>query len=391
VGAPGPKTDPTVTRLARVRKACQALAGRPYRVALNELAAALQQIFSARLVVIRDSGELLGLAPAGIDPRDWLDALDALAPHNGDASPRSVAVPRSEAWPRASGIERFVVVPLDQPRGPGSIWLGFTDRATPSEKDLSALAVVGDIVGFALWRLVFESSLDTTEESSPGLDLTTGEIVSIAAHELRTPLTPITMLIQSLERKARSGHVDLEAIARMRRQVTRLTQMVADLLDLTRLREGRLVLTPVLVDIGPCLEQTIAQFRESEPKRTVEVTTPAEPLAILTDEQRFAEAMSNLLEHVARQSPSDSVIHVTVERRADRAAVHLWADRPQPPPDLALVPSPSTPPKTQPFALGVLVAEAVVMRFGGTIAITAAHHTPVSVEATFPLSASDKG
>src|SRR6185295_9602108 len=137
--------------------ACQAITARPYRVALNDLAEALQQIFAARLVVIRDSDDLLGLAPAGIDPRDWLDTLKAVNGDAGNGSPRSVVVQSGEAWPRASGIEQFVVVPLDQPRGPGSLWLGFTSRAAPSEKDVTCFAAVGDIVAFALWRLFFET------------------------------------------------------------------------------------------------------------------------------------------------------------------------------------------------------------------------------------------
>ncbi len=389
-GAPSPKPDLSVARLARVRKACVALAGRPYRVALNELAAALQQIFGARLVVVRDGGELLGLAPAGIDPRSWLDSLAEIPPADDDLSPRAVFVPAGDAWPRASGIERFVVVPLDHPRGPGSLWLGFTDRAALNEKDMNCFAIVGEIVGFAIWRLAFEASLDTVDEGAGGLDLTTGEIVSIAAHELRTPLTPITMLLQSLERKARSGNTDLDAIVRTRRQVNRLTQMVADLLDLTRLREGRLVLTPVLVELGSTIEQAIGHFRETEQKRPFETTTAREPLCILADDQRVLQAMTSLLEHVARHSPADVPMHVSLERRGQRGAIRFWTDRPHPPADLAL-PAPQPTPKAQPFALGVLVAQAVVMRFGGTIAISSAHETPVSIEVTFPLSTADKG
>jgi K+-sensing histidine kinase KdpD len=362
--------------------------GRPYGVALNELAAALQQIFSARLVVIRDCGELVGLAPSGIDPRSWLDGLGE--PRREDDAPRAVPVPPGDAWPRASGIERFVVVPIDQPRGIGSLWFGFTDPAAPSEKEIASFAIVGDLVGFALWRLRLASSLEPMDDASAGLDLTTGEIVSIAAHELRTPLTPITMLLQSLERKARAGNVDIEAIGRMRRQVNRLTQMISDLLDLTRLREGRLVLTPVLVDLGACLEKAVAQFRESEPKRAIEVTASSETLAILSDEQRILQAVSSLLDHVARHSAADHLIRVTLDRRGDRAAIRFVAERPTPAPDLSFV-APQTTPKAQPYALGVLVAQAVVMRFGGTIAVGATPDMPASVDATFPLSSSDKG
>ena len=55
-------------RLDAVRKACHATRGRPYGLALNDLADELQKIFSARLVVIRDCGPMMGRADFGISP-----------------------------------------------------------------------------------------------------------------------------------------------------------------------------------------------------------------------------------------------------------------------------------------------------------------------------------
>src|SRR5437762_10109082 len=178
-------------RLAAVRRACTELEGQPYNVVLNELAGSLQEIFSARLVVIRDTspGEPLGLAPAGIDPRDWLDGLEPKARRFQHGLVRSFHVPPGEAWPRASGIEHFVVVPLDQIHGLGSIWLGFASTDAPSAEEQPTFELLGDIVGFALFRMSLEAStIEAARGGSTGPDLTTGEIISLAAHELRTPL-----------------------------------------------------------------------------------------------------------------------------------------------------------------------------------------------------------
>jgi K+-sensing histidine kinase KdpD len=351
----------------------------------------LQRIFSARLVVIRDAGDLLGLAPAGIDPRNWLDALDSLHRVGEGMAPRSLPVPAGDAWPRASGIEQFVVIPLKQPHGSGSLWLGFTAPAPASE--LAGFAIVGDLVSYALWRLGWEATIHGKSESSEGHDLTVGEIVSIAAHELRTPLTPITMLLQSLERKARSGTIDIDAIVRTRRQVARLAQMISDFLDLTRLREGRLVLTPARIELGSCLTEAVARFRESDPRRRVELVTRGEPLHISTDVERIMLGVTSLLEHVARVTPAEGVMRVTLERRADRAAVRFVAGRPLTPPEVFPTLS-GSPQKARPpafAALGALVAQAVFARFGGAIVLSRPDESPAYVEATFPLSAPDAG
>ena len=75
------------------------------------------------------------------------------------------------------------------------------------------------------------------------------------------------------------------------------------------------------------VEQAVGQLRESEPKRSIDVTISPEPLAILSDEQRLLQSLSSLLEHVARHSPSDSTIRVTLEHRGDRAAIRIVAFR----------------------------------------------------------------
>jgi len=302
---------------------------------------------------------------------------------------RSFRVPPGEAWPRASGIEHFIVVPLDQIHGRGSVWLGFASSDAPSAEEQPTFEVLGDIVGFALFRISLEAStVEAARSESTGPDLTTGEIISLAAHELRTPLTPATMLLQSLERKARSGVADVDAIVRTRRQVGRLSQMVSDLLDLTRLREGRLILTPVLLEVGSCLSRAVSAFREADPRRRVDLSIESEPLVILSDEDRFSQAVTALLDHIARQPPLDSAIQVTLARLSDRAAIRIACGRPPFPPDLANV---TTPPRPAPLPLSAILAQALVMRFGGTLTFTAAHDSPSAAEVTFPMSTADKG
>jgi K+-sensing histidine kinase KdpD len=381
----------TLAQLDAVRITCREVRGRTYASALSEIAIALQRIFSTRWVVIRgaDPDPPTGLAPAGCDPTEWLDAIvDKSAQDEG--LPKTFSVSSEDAQSHLSGVDRIVVVPMDQPGGFGSVNFGLTGHTPTSGDELTCFSLVGEMVGSALWRISQESSPAAFDSAAlAAVDLTTAEIISIAAHELRTPLTPITMLLQSVERKARTDGFVVDTVVRTRRQVNRLAQMISDLLDLTRLRDGRLVLTRTLLELAPNMTQTVAWFREGNPKRQVELVTTREPLVILFDEDRFAPTLSSLLDHVGHITPVESVIRVELERRADRAAIRISAARAAPF-DPAPSPLPSAT-KAATSTLAVLLAQAVSMRFGATISMTDTHDGRSVVELTFPLSASDKG
>jgi signal transduction histidine kinase len=385
-------TDPnsaivTLARLAAAHDVCDRLRNRPYRQGLDELVLDLQRIFEARLVVIRFGGpaESVGLAPAGIDAREWLDTLDQLQPSSADASARCFSVSSGDRWPSASSIEEIVVVPLEQSDGRGSLWLGFGEHAAPSTDELRCFEMLGQSVASALGRLAPDASsrahgTPTRAQAEPA----TTDFVAIAAHELRTPLTPITMLLQTLERKARSGTVDIDVIVRTRKQVHRLSQMISDLLDLTRLREDRLTLSPVLVELRSALEKAVSIFRENDSKRRVEVIAPDEAIVVLADESRLTHAMWSLIEHIARATPADDAVRVELAYRGNRAAIEVAAERTKTARPVASL-APLGTARAQPLAIAVLLARAILVRFGGTVSIGDQGSDNLRLEVTLPL------
>jgi len=378
-------TDPnsaivTLARLAAAHDVCDRLRNQPYRQGLDQLVLDLQRIFEARLVVIRigGPGESVGLAPAGIDTREWLDTLDQLQPSSADASARCFSVSSGDRWPSASSIEQIVVVPLEQSDGRGSLWLGFGEHAAPSTDELRCFEMLGQSVASALGRLALGTP--TRAQAEPA----TTDFVAIAAHELRTPLTPVTMLLQTLERKARIGTVDIDAIVRTRKQVHRLSQMISDLLDLTRLREDRLTLTPVPVELRSALEKAVSSFRENDSKRRVEVIAPYEAIVILADESRLTHAMSSLIEHIARATPADDAVRVELACRGNRAAIAVAAERIKTARPVASL-APLGTARAQPLAIAVFLARAILVRFGGTVSIGDGGSDNLRLEVTLPV------
>jgi len=239
--------------------------------------------------------------------------------------------------------------------------------------------------------LAFERAVSKPSNTPPAS--AGDELISLAAHELRTPLTPITMLLQSLERKARAGTVDVDTILRTRKQVSRLANMITDLLDLSRLREGRLVVVPVRLDLGKIVREEVQSFQESDPKHRFELSGEAATMEVMSDESRLRHTLSNLLGYVARATPSGGEIEISLGRRDGSAAITIRAERPvfggdaskNDVPKSADVEAPQQA-KSEPVALGVLLAEGVTKQQGGTFSLQAAHAHETRAEATFPLA-----
>jgi hypothetical protein len=385
------------------------LANHAYPESLSELATALQRIFGAKLVVLSDSAGGLGVtavAPAKTETRPWLESL---VQHHLEGREPTIAafdLHSNDARPPVTGIRRFVVVPLTTGRGRGALWLGFGDHGAASD-ELTCLSVLGEHLSLALQHATAKPHANGTHAIATNASASNGklgaasikqvpalaanELISLAAHELRTPLTPITMLLQSLERKARTGAVDVETILRARRQVARLTTMISDLLDLSRLREDRLVLSPVRLDLGRAAREAIQSFEEVDSRHRVELRDDAAPIEVLADERKLQHMLGSLLDHVAHATPAGATIEVTVRRRDGAGAITIRSDRPVfGGDDIPRTPEIAPPAhhRPEPVALGVLLAEGIANRLGGSLSRAPARGE-TRVEATFPLSTAD--
>jgi len=358
---------------------------------LQTLVTTLRQIFQAEIAILHvdvDSGPPFeAVSPRGTDPRIWADLLEA-APTSAPRTTGTRVVEVHSDRAATPGIEHMVVVPV-QAETRGTLCLGYGKKAPSSTDDLVMFDLLGDYLALVLRPTIAQSPSSEVPNGS-----STDDLVSQAAHDLRTPLTPISMLLQTLERKAAIGTVDLESIGRARRQVQRLTDMVADLIDLARLREGRLVLEPVVVDLREAFARAARTFRERERRRTVELVLGDEPLWIIADTDRTEHAITSLLDHVARLSQGDAPVRANLERRTADVSLAIHSERTvsKASPALELsTSSTATLHHTPPLGLGVRLADALFTHLGGTLRIAGSRDGSVRVEGTFPLAPPPSG
>jgi len=140
------------------------------------------------------------------------------------------------------------------------------------------------------------------------------EFIGIASHELRTPVTSIKSYTQLLQQilKEKRDEESVEIIDKLDRQVNRLAHLIADLLDVTRIGEGQLLLHPEVFDITE-LTQDIVELMQRTTAQHVIVYEPKPLPAVKADRERIGQVMINLISNAIKYSPNSERIIINTE------------------------------------------------------------------------------
>lgn len=129
------------------------------------------------------------------------------------------------------------------------------------------------------------------------------EFLSVASHELKTPLTTLDLLVSSISRGARGAAAQLppERVKKLDQQVARLKRLVDQLLDVSRLSEGRLRLEPRTTDLVPLATEIAARFHDEATRRGSPITLRA-PAALSGqwDPDRLDQVITNLVSNAVK-------------------------------------------------------------------------------------------
>ncbi|MFK5646011.1 DUF4153 domain-containing protein [Ornithinimicrobium sp. LYQ121] len=160
------------------------------------------------------------------------------------------------------------------------------------------------------------------------------QLVATVSHELRTPLAAQRALLENLV----DGVVrpDDQALQTALQQSERLSSLVSDLLDLSRVDGGAEPLRLATVHVGSLLDRLVAEVTVGG--RPVRVERVAEPpdLQVQADEARIAQLVANLLDNAVRHSPAGGLVRVRAATEADgRWSLEVSDDGPGIPPEQA--------------------------------------------------------
>jgi two-component system CheB/CheR fusion protein len=156
-------------------------------------------------------------------------------------------------------------------------------------------------------------------EALKAADRRKDEFLATLAHELRNPLAPVRNAVEVM----RLAGDDPSVIGRSRdvvqRQVSQLSRIVEDLIDVSRIVEKKIQLRKERVALGPIVETALETTRSAIEAygHRLSVALPSEPLYLDADPVRISQILINLLNNASKYTEPGGQIWLQVERADD--------------------------------------------------------------------------
>ena len=205
----------------------------------------------------------------------------------------------------------------ETPRHPGQprYWLcSFYPVRTPDGAVLGAGAVVTDI-----------DDRKRMEEALKEADQRKDQFLAMLAHELRNPLAPISNAVQIMKVQGLNGPNFQWSVKVIEDQVKHMTRMVDDLLDVSRITRGKVVLQKEPVDlevvVGLAVEASRPLIEDCQHRLTVAL--PEHPVLLEVDPARMAQVLSNLLNNAAKYTDEGGEIALSAERQGREVVIRV--------------------------------------------------------------------
>jgi PAS domain S-box-containing protein len=146
------------------------------------------------------------------------------------------------------------------------------------------------------------------------------EFLAILAHELRNPLAPIRSSAEILRRLGTTDPQIERAIRRIDRQASHMVRLVDDLLDLSRISRGKILLREERVDLATLVRATIEDHQGlfEDAGITFAAELPEEPLWVQGDATRLSQILGNLLQNARKFTDQGGQVRVRLTREPER-------------------------------------------------------------------------
>lgn len=209
-------------------------------------------------------------------------------------------------WPLTANATLYIEGDLDRLSGiPLPVGITYAPLISTDGKLLNVIATVRDITRFRQ-----AEEIKTT-------------FVSVISHELKTPVALIKGYVATLRREDVSWERSVidDSLAVIEEEADRLTELIENLLDASRLQAGVLKMNLADVMIDELAKRMVERFRTQSSRHTFVVDFPSNFPVILGDEERLEQVFLNLLSNAIKYSPEGGEILVTGQVRLNQVII----------------------------------------------------------------------
>jgi PAS domain S-box-containing protein len=151
------------------------------------------------------------------------------------------------------------------------------------------------------------------------------EFLAVLSHELRSPLNPILGWTQLLKRGTLSPEKTIQALNSIERNAKLQTELIEDLLDVSRILRGKLILTETPVKLAEVIDSAIETVRLAAQAKLIQIHSQINPQVeqVLGDYNRLQQAVWNLLSNAVKFTPQGGEVTVSLTQGEDGAQIQV--------------------------------------------------------------------
>lgn len=223
--------------------------------------------------------------------------------------------------------ERSVLTPILDSRGTllGAFCLIGKGDGSPFEAvDRQLLGAIANAVSPALQNALAYRTQQETEQRLKEADNRKNEFLATLAHELRNPLAPIQTSVNLLQLKKSESHETMVATSVIERQVKQMARLIDDLMDVSRITQGRIQIHREKVQLNAILQESIDNARPLMEKQGHRFTWElGEDMIVDGDPVRLVQIFGNLLNNAAKYTEPGGEVHLRTRRDGDTVSVEV--------------------------------------------------------------------
>ncbi|WIG97916.1 HAMP domain-containing sensor histidine kinase [Myxococcus sp. SDU36] len=157
------------------------------------------------------------------------------------------------------------------------------------------------------------------------LEVERDDFLNVLVHDLKTPLSAVSVAARLARNQAQAldGHPLEGLLEKIQSQVTRISRLLNDLLDLRMLSAGRFRVLGECLDLRPLVRELASEWQSASPSHTIVVEMP-EGALVEADPVRVTQVLNNLLSNAVKYSPEGAHIRVSAWVRPEE--VITWVE-----------------------------------------------------------------